>query len=411
MKKTLNILFVLTIIILFTECKSDDDDTSEPIDTTSEGVFLDAPVQGLNYTSFSLTGKTDSDGRFEYENNKTISFKAGGILLGETLGKEVITPLDLLDADINNQQVRNIASFLQSLDSDNNPSNGIVINEETNQALSNESLDFNSDNFFIELTELIERINTTNSSSLIVVGSNTAALHLAGNLNLENEFEFLPRVIQGREWEEGEYFVYNSSGQTGEYILKIESDLDGVKYNFGNNTGYYMDMEYEQNKLSGFGNYYTDLNENPPVNPNPYYDYRNRISSPSFVFDYRNNTFIGYFNYFKKEGDNGKLQGTYESFLYYDQKKVNQDAEILFVQKIEVIISDVNADGNFPMQQISYDVDDNIVEDISIIIDKEVINSENIVLVHFQDTDHIFVNKELSGTDSYFFPGLFCIKE
>lgn len=288
---------------------------------------------------------------------------------------------------------------------------GIVINETTNQALNNETLNFNSDNFFIELTELINRINTTNSSSLIVVNSNDAALHLAGSLNLENEFQFLPRVIQGREWEEGEYFVYNSAGGSGEYILKIGSDLNGVKYNFGGNAGFYMNMTYEQNKLSGLGNFYTDLDGNPPVNPIPTYDYKNRITSPSFVLDYQNNTYIGYFNYFKKEGEVGKLQGTYESFFYYDQKRVGQEPEIVFVQKIEVIISDTNVEGNFPVQKISYDVDDNITDDVSFIIDKEEINNENIVLVRFQETDHIFINIDLSGTDSYFHPGLFCIKQ
>jgi hypothetical protein len=409
--KLIKTIFALTLILYITvSCKSDDEE-QEPINTTFEGIFLDAPVQGLSYISSTTNGKTDPNGTFKYQDNETISFNVGGILIGEALGKEQITPLDLANADINNQQVRNIASFLQSLDSDNNPSNGIVINEATNQALNNETLDFNSDNFFLELTELINRINATNSSSLIIVSTNDAAAHLADTLNLQNEFEFLPRVFQGREWEEGEYFVYNTAGSNKEYILKIGSDLNGVKYHFGGNTGYYMDMVYEQNKLSGLGNIYTDLNENPPTNSSPDYDYRNRITSPGFALDYQNNTYMGYYNYFKKEGELDKLQGAYESFFYYDQKRVNQEPEILFVQKIEVIISDANNNGDFPTQIITHDVDDNIINDVSIIINKEEINKENIVLVRFQETDHLFVNQDLLGTSSYFFPGLFLIKQ
>jgi len=408
-KSILSIVLILLVLIVFTRCEDDDRDEQEEV-TTSEGIFLDSPVEGLSYISGSLSGNTNNEGKFEYENSKTISFSVGDILLGETNGKGEITPLDLVDgSDVNNQQVRNLASFLQSLDSDNDATNGILISSETSQALIGQTLNFNSGDFLSELTSLIDFINSENVTTLTVVSSNDAALHLATSLGIESKCEFLPRVIEGRQWEGGTYYAYNTD-ITGEYILKIGSDLTGVRYNFGSNLGFYMDMVYTQDTLTGYGNLYSDLNSEPPVTVSGPYEYRNRVLSPGYVFDYNNDTFIGYYNYFKKEGDIGKLQGTYEAFMFYDKKSPGQDPEIQFMFKNEVIISDPNNDGNFPTI-IKYYSDDGIVTDEdSLIIDKNEINNENILLIRFQNTDYLFVNFDINESRSYFFPGLVAIK-
>ena len=412
MKKLQNVFLSLTIIICLTQCQKDNDSSQELATKTSDGIFIDSPVEGLNYVSASLSGKTDSNGKFEYEDGKTISFNVGGISIGKTNGKAVVTPLDLIDnGDVNNQNVRNIASFLQSLDYDNNPSNGIKINMETEQALNNKSLDFTSDNFFIELTVLIEEINTINSSSLMVVNSNTAALHLAVSLNLENEFDFLPRVIQGRKWEEGDYYTYNSP-VSDEYVLRIGSDLTGVRYNFGNNVGYYMDMVYTQDTLSGKGNLYTDINSNPPVKSAFNYEYRNRILSPGAVFDYGDKTYLGYYNYYKKEGELGRLEGVYQGFFYIEQKKIGEEEKIQFAFKNEIIIENQNSDGNYPVLIKKYDENDNLKDIENKVFNKDLINNENILLIRFQDTDYLFINYDINSTDpdNYLSPGLFTVK-
>jgi hypothetical protein len=403
------LILLATSLLTFLSCDDSKDPgmTDEP--SISQGVFIDSPVEGISYLSGSQSGKTDATGKFEYEEGKSVIFSVGGISLGESEGNDVVSPLDLIaNSTINTQAVRNIAAFLQSLDQDGNPGNGIKISAETVEVLSILNLDFDSDNFLSELTALIEMINTSNETSLFVVNANDAASHLAGSLGVTSEFEILPKVIKGRQWEQGEYWNYNTNA-TGEYIFRIGSDLNGVKYNFGNNGGFYMNMEYSQNTLSGFGNFYTDLDADPPVTPSPSYDYRNRILSPGYVFDYGGSIYLGYYNYFKKEGEVGKLQGVYHQFFYYDQKRVDQEPTILNVLNSDVIIGDPNDDGDFPASKIDYDSDGNIVAEVEMLIDRNDLDQEDIMLIRFQQTDYIFMDTVV--INKYFHPGLISVKK
>ena len=92
-----------------------------PPPVTSAGVFLDSAVEGLTYQSGSNSpGTTDANGMFTYTVGETLTFSVGGVELG-TLpdGAPVISPLDFGAA------AENIARFLQTLDADGDPSNGI----------------------------------------------------------------------------------------------------------------------------------------------------------------------------------------------------------------------------------------------------------------------------------------------
>lgn len=108
--------------------------SSSPAPTTNPpqsatGVFLDSAVEGISYSSGALSGITDADGRFEYEVDNTIIFSIGSITIGAALGADTITPIELVDgaADETNDEVVNILRFLQTLDNDANPDNGIQI--------------------------------------------------------------------------------------------------------------------------------------------------------------------------------------------------------------------------------------------------------------------------------------------
>lgn len=407
-------IFYFTLLFLLISCSNDDNNIeSNPI--ILQGVFIDSPVEGLTYISNNQSGVTDSEGSFNYIEGNTITFSVGGIDLGTTKAKAKITPLDISDennATISSQKVRNIASFLQSLDSDGNADNGITISNVTVASLKGLSLDFNSDNFLKELTDIITIVNTNNNSNLNVVSGNEAAKHLANTLNLNDEFKILPRVVNGREWEEGEYFQYNGSGINGnEYMFKIGSGLEGVRYNLGSNFGFYMNMTYQSNRLIGNGNIYNDLNANPPVEPSTVYEYRNRITSPGVVFDYGGRTFLGYYNYYKKDGNLSELEGTYEYYFFYEQKRTGQSESISFVGKAEKIITKNTSDDNFTMLTKRYDKDDNVFEEASITINKEIIDNENIILVRFQDTDYLFADKSIIEGNAQYFFGLFTVKK
>lgn len=100
---------------------------------TLKGVFVDSPVGGINYATSTLKGVTKADGIFEYQAGETVTFSIGGLILGSTTGKPVVSPLDIIpDAkDASDQRVVNISVFLQTLDQDGNPDNGILITEKT----------------------------------------------------------------------------------------------------------------------------------------------------------------------------------------------------------------------------------------------------------------------------------------
>ncbi len=93
------------------------------------GVFLDSPVVGIGYTTTAnLSGSTNSAGEFQYLPGDEVVFFVGNIRLPSVLAAEFVTPLDMGAAkDLNDPVVINILRFLQSLDSDGDPKNGIHI--------------------------------------------------------------------------------------------------------------------------------------------------------------------------------------------------------------------------------------------------------------------------------------------
>jgi len=112
-------------------------------DRVKTGKFVDSAVQGLNYVCGDLTGITDRDGRFQYREECQVQFRVGEIVIGTTPGALVVTPVELVSAakDQNDPTVVNIARFLQTLDDDGNPSNGITITAAV-AALANGSVNF-----------------------------------------------------------------------------------------------------------------------------------------------------------------------------------------------------------------------------------------------------------------------------
>jgi hypothetical protein len=99
--------------------------------STSTGVFSDAPVAGLSYTTSSgLSGTTDGQGHYNYHAGDTVTFKLGGITLGTLTAGALLTPDDVAakaPLAVRANVLSNLLVFLQSLDSDGDPSNGITI--------------------------------------------------------------------------------------------------------------------------------------------------------------------------------------------------------------------------------------------------------------------------------------------
>ena len=60
------------------------------------GVFLDSPVEGLNYQTATMSGITDKDGSFMYHDGETVTFFIGSLMLGVAPGKQIMTPIDIV---------------------------------------------------------------------------------------------------------------------------------------------------------------------------------------------------------------------------------------------------------------------------------------------------------------------------
>lgn len=135
--------FLLLILVLglaaFFGC-SKGDDSIPP----QSGTFVDSPVAGLKYSGQGLEGTTNADGKFFYYANQTVTFSVGNLILGSSVGKAVVSPLDIIpDAtSVTEQRVTNISRLLQTLDADGDLNNGIQITATIADIVSNYNIDF-----------------------------------------------------------------------------------------------------------------------------------------------------------------------------------------------------------------------------------------------------------------------------
>ena len=145
-----NVILIVCISILLAACGGQTSDPKIPTtftpaapntpnnseDNTKVGVFIDAPVKGLAYTSApsGKKGTTNEKGEFEYIDDDTVSFNMGSIELGsatpDKTNKVKVTQLD---------QALLIAQLLQVLDNDVNEDridvSDIVIPETVKKAI------------------------------------------------------------------------------------------------------------------------------------------------------------------------------------------------------------------------------------------------------------------------------------
>jgi len=123
----LRINVVILVITALTSCGNSD--SGNPVKTLLPGYFIDSFVTGLRYETDSQIGTTDADGKFSYVDGEFVSFYVGNIFIGQAKAKSVMTPLDLVPnaIDETNPQVTNILRFVQTLDSNGDPNDGIDI--------------------------------------------------------------------------------------------------------------------------------------------------------------------------------------------------------------------------------------------------------------------------------------------
>jgi len=148
---------------------------------TLVGVVIDSAVGNLRYDGpATLDGTTNDQGQFNYQPGDLITFKVGDIALPAVTGKPIITVVNFAGSnDINNTTLVNIARFLQSLDSDGDPTNGISIPESAHTAGTGQTLNFGSASFDTAAGPIV----ASAIPGRTLVSPNTAIAHVQSTLD------------------------------------------------------------------------------------------------------------------------------------------------------------------------------------------------------------------------------------
>lgn len=121
------------------------------------GVFTGPVVSGIGYSTPTQNGLTDEEGIFLYRKGERVTFYAGEIVLGSVIGKAVVTTVDLVEGirSSANPKAVNISRFLQLIDADGDPANGIEITEAIRELLTwNEANGVNDGSIFEDETSI-----------------------------------------------------------------------------------------------------------------------------------------------------------------------------------------------------------------------------------------------------------------
>jgi len=151
--KTKSIVLSVVTGMFLLGCGGGGDDAPVAGASSSTAFLSDSRLEGVTYTCGSETGLTTAEGAFTYTSGacSAVEFSIGGVSLGSIDVADInpdgiIYPADLLGLDRNNTsdtELVNLLQVLQSLDSDGNPNNGILIDSNTTTLLENET-DLNS---------------------------------------------------------------------------------------------------------------------------------------------------------------------------------------------------------------------------------------------------------------------------
>jgi hypothetical protein len=169
------------------------DSTSSSNSSTSNTAYLvDSPIEGMEYScdSSSEIKVTGADGAFNYDSTcNVITFSIGNIAISSLDTKNINTdgkiyPADLLSlerTDTTTPRLQNMLRFLQSIDSDNNPNNGITIDEATKATLKNaNAIDFSK--LGDADTTIVENLFTDTLTDKTLISVNDAVAHYEDTL-------------------------------------------------------------------------------------------------------------------------------------------------------------------------------------------------------------------------------------
>ncbi|HEY0686363.1 MAG TPA: hypothetical protein VGD45_28760 [Steroidobacter sp.] len=236
-----------------------DGGNNPPVEQTS-GVFVDAPVAGLSYTTSSnLSGVTDVEGRYNYNVGDTVTFSIGNLVIGAVPGQGIVTPMTVASALVANTSnnaetvAENLLMLLQSLDSNGNPDDGITFTQAIRDAVAANSIDLTAADtaFDSSLSTFVTNVSSASGVSLDPVTRDEARDHflaqgpaaLAGvYVRADENFEPITQKIvtltmfrSGRYLLGGQHDVAacnrgDSSGTPVNDLVFSDSNGNGVEY-------------------------------------------------------------------------------------------------------------------------------------------------------------------------------------
>ena len=156
---------------------------SSPSTNLLTGRFVDSAVEGLQYTTDSQSGVTGVDGTFDYLAGENVVSSIGDIVLPSVSGAELITPLSVFATDnITDQRVMNLATLLQTLDTDGDPEDGITISDAAIASATGLEVDFSSSEFENQVSNLVANSGSINTELVNMI---EAVDHLQETLFIE----------------------------------------------------------------------------------------------------------------------------------------------------------------------------------------------------------------------------------
>ena len=174
--KNLNVVCAITLTAMTVVACGGSGSDEGPVLT---GVFVDSPVAGMKYVTPTVSGVTTADGEFNYRAGEAVVFSVGNLALPVVIASDTVTPLDMTTTDdINDAAVINVARLLQSLDEDGDPSNGIVISQDTASAFEAAEVFDATDN-----TAVGTAVNKAFNGEREAVSSNDAMSHFVETLS------------------------------------------------------------------------------------------------------------------------------------------------------------------------------------------------------------------------------------
>lgn len=147
-----------------------------------QGQFKDTSISGLHFVSGGQSGNTNSTGTFSYEEGKDITFSIGGITLGTTPGKALITPIHLIaDGSSDSVAVQNMVRFLLMLDADGYAGNGLQISNKVQTAAASwAQIDFAATDFAQNLTTIMSAATAADGGAHQLPTADLAKKHIEG---------------------------------------------------------------------------------------------------------------------------------------------------------------------------------------------------------------------------------------